>query len=65
VLKYLGAFYLFVGLGSALILKALIPAVNVYGMAWYTITWPYQALAAQIDSLPVAPSFMLYSLFNF
>lgn len=64
MLKYLVAFYLIVGIGSALILKALIPAVNVYGMTWYAITWPYQALAGQIDSLPIAPSFMLYSLFD-
>ena len=63
MLKYIVAFYLFVGFGSALVLKAYIPALSWIGMTWYTITWPYQTVAGQIASLPIAPSFMLEYLF--
>lgn len=64
MLKYLGAFYLFVGFGSALILKAYIPALSWIGMTWYMLTWPYQTVAAQIPSLPIAPGIFSSLLFN-
>lgn len=58
------ALYLSIGLTMGLILANYLP-LSWLGIAYYTLTWPWQLLCTQIESLPISPEAWTFILFDF
>lgn len=64
-MKYAVEIYLFIGFLLASVMVAAIPSMSAVGWLWYTFTWPWQLICAQIEQLSIAPVWMIPYLFSF
>lgn len=64
-MKIAAVCYLVIGALLATALAVATPSMSAVGWLWYTFTWPWQLLCAQIEQLSIAPVWMIPYLFSF
>lgn len=57
--------YLSIGLFGGLLMQSVIPPLNFFGVAYYTLTWPAHIYCVQMECNAMPPLFVAQYFFTF